>query len=84
MQCYPEETEDLMRQYYESLNERDRRRYAGMEALKFRAPDIRLESGIKCIFILMSCVLSRKSSSYFKMQSKKRMIFDLLAFAPII
>ena len=33
MQCYPEKTEDLMRRYYESLNERDRRRYAGMEAL---------------------------------------------------
>ena len=30
---YPEETEDLMRLYYESLNERNRRRYAGMEAL---------------------------------------------------
>ena len=33
MDFYPEETEDLMRRYYESLNERDRRRYAGMEAL---------------------------------------------------
>lgn len=33
MQCYPEKTEDLMRRYYESLNERDRRRYAGMGAL---------------------------------------------------
>jgi len=33
MECYPEETADLMRRYYESLNERDRRRYAGMEAL---------------------------------------------------
>ena len=33
MKYYPEETEDLMRRYYESLNERDRRRYAGMEAL---------------------------------------------------
>jgi|AMQJ01.1.fsa_nt_gi transposase len=34
MQCYPEETEDLMRRYYEDLNERDRRRYAGIEAFK--------------------------------------------------
>jgi len=34
MECYPEETEDLMRRYYENLNERDRRRYSGVEALK--------------------------------------------------
>ena len=34
MQFYPEETEDLMRRYYETLNERDRRRYSGVEALK--------------------------------------------------
>ncbi len=34
MECYPEETEDLMRRYYEDLNERDRRRYSGIEALK--------------------------------------------------
>ncbi len=33
MQYYPEETEDLMRRYYENLNERDRRRYSGIEAL---------------------------------------------------
>jgi transposase len=34
MQTYPQETEDVMRRYYESLNERDRRRYAGIEAFK--------------------------------------------------
>ena len=34
MQCYSEETEDLMRRYYEDLNERDRRRDAGIEAFK--------------------------------------------------
>ncbi len=34
MQCYLEETENLMRRYYETINERDRRRYAGIEALK--------------------------------------------------
>ena len=34
MQSYPLEIETVMRRYYESLNERDRRRYAGIEALK--------------------------------------------------
>ncbi len=34
MQSYPEETEDFMRGYFNSLNERDRRRYAGIEAFK--------------------------------------------------
>jgi transposase len=34
MQPYPSETEYMMRRYYESLNEKDRRRYAGIEALK--------------------------------------------------
>jgi len=34
MQTYTEEIETAMRGYYESLNERDRRRYAGIEAFK--------------------------------------------------
>lgn len=34
MQTFPPETEAIMRRYYESLNEKDRRRYAGVEALK--------------------------------------------------
>ena len=34
MQPYPTETEAIMRRYYESLNEKDRRLYAGIEALK--------------------------------------------------
>ena len=34
MQSYTPETESVMRRYYLSLNERDRRRYAGVEALK--------------------------------------------------
>lgn len=34
MRPYPSETEVVMRRYYESLNEKDRRRYAGIEALK--------------------------------------------------
>ncbi|QTA87936.1 ISAzo13-like element transposase-related protein [Desulfonema magnum] len=34
MQPYSLEVEEIMRRYYESLNEKDRRRYAGIEALK--------------------------------------------------
>jgi len=34
MKPYPPETESIMLRYYLSLNERDRRRYAGVEALK--------------------------------------------------
>lgn len=34
MQTYTEEIETAMRRYYGSLNERDRRRYAGIEAFK--------------------------------------------------
>lgn len=34
MEPYPKETEEVMRRVYESLNERDRRRYAGVEAFK--------------------------------------------------
>ena len=34
MQTYLTGTEEVMRRYYESLNERDRRRYAGIEAFK--------------------------------------------------
>ena len=34
MQTYSTEIEDVMCRYYESLNERDRRRYAGIEAYK--------------------------------------------------
>ncbi|MFQ5799968.1 MAG: ISAzo13 family transposase [Bacteroidota bacterium] len=32
---YPQEIEQRMRQFYESLSEKDRRRYAGIEALKY-------------------------------------------------
>lgn len=31
---YSRETEEVMRSFYNSLNEKDRRRYAGIEALK--------------------------------------------------
>jgi len=31
---YSRETEETMRSFYNSLNEKDRRRYAGLEALK--------------------------------------------------
>jgi len=35
MQPYDNEIEETMRRYYNSLSEKDRRRYAGLEALKF-------------------------------------------------
>jgi len=34
MVAYPQEIEPRMRQFFESLSEKDRRRYAGIEALK--------------------------------------------------
>lgn len=34
METYPPEIEGTMQEFYRSLNERDRRRYAGVEALK--------------------------------------------------
>ncbi len=35
MTPYPEEVERTMKQFYDSLSEKDRRRYAGIEALKY-------------------------------------------------
>ncbi len=35
MEPYPPEIEETMRRFYNSLNERDRRRFAGFEALRF-------------------------------------------------
>lgn len=35
MEPYPPEIAEMMRHFYRSLNERDRRRYAGLEALKY-------------------------------------------------
>ena len=35
MVSYPQEIEQRMRQFFESLSEKDRRRYAGIEALKY-------------------------------------------------
>lgn len=35
MTPYPEEIERTMKQFYDSLSEKDRRRYAGVEALKY-------------------------------------------------
>lgn len=35
MELYAPEIEEAMRRYYQSLNEKDRRRYAGLEALKY-------------------------------------------------
>ena len=37
MEPYPPEVEETMRRYYNSLNEKDRRRFAGFEALQFGA-----------------------------------------------
>ncbi len=35
MEPYAPEVEETMRRFYQILNERDRRRYAGLEALKY-------------------------------------------------
>jgi hypothetical protein len=35
MQPYDSEIEKIMKRYYNSLSEKDRRRYAGLGALKF-------------------------------------------------
>ncbi len=35
MDSYPPETEETMHRFYNSLNEKDRRRFAGLEALRF-------------------------------------------------
>ena len=35
MVSYPQEIEQRMRQFFESLSEKDRRRYAGSEALRY-------------------------------------------------
>jgi transposase len=35
MEPYPPQVEETMRRFYNSLNEKDRRRYAGLEALKY-------------------------------------------------
>lgn len=35
MGCYPPEVEQKMKIFYNTLNEKDRRRYAGIEAIKF-------------------------------------------------
>ena len=35
MEPYPPEVEETMRRFYTSLNEKDRRRFAGLEALRF-------------------------------------------------
>jgi hypothetical protein len=46
---FDEETEDRMRDFYRSLNERDRRRYAGLEAHKLG------HGGISYISKILGC-----------------------------
>ena len=46
---YSEETEQRMRDFYRSLNERDRRRYAGLEAKKLG------HGGISYISEILGC-----------------------------
>ncbi len=35
MEAYDQETEQIMKRFYDTLSEKDRRRYAGIEALKY-------------------------------------------------
>lgn len=46
---YPEEIENQMQRYYHSLSEKDRRRYAGIEALKLG------HGGISYISLILGC-----------------------------
>jgi hypothetical protein len=47
--AYGKETEERMRGFFESLNEKDRRRYAGLEASKLG------HGGISCISEVLGC-----------------------------
>lgn len=49
MQAYPHKVQKLMRRLYESLNERDRRRYAAVESAKLG------QGGIKFISQVLNC-----------------------------
>jgi hypothetical protein len=49
VQCYPEEVERQMQELYRSLNERDRRRYAAVEASKLGY------GGVSYISALLGC-----------------------------
>ena len=35
MEAYDQETEQIMKRFYDTLSEKDRRHYAGIEALKY-------------------------------------------------
>lgn len=49
MQSYPLAVEQQMQRFYDSLNERDRRRYAAVEALKLG------HGGIEYIAVTLAC-----------------------------
>jgi len=49
MQTYSRETEETMRSFFNTLNEKDRRRYAGIEALKLG------HGGLKYIARILGC-----------------------------
>ncbi len=65
---YNQETEATMRSFYESLNEKDRRRYAGLEALKIG------HGGRNYIAEVLGCsrrTVSKGASEVVKLPQKK-------------
>jgi hypothetical protein len=68
MQHYSAEIEEAMRQFYAGLNEKDRRLYAGIEALKFG------RGGKKYIAQVLGC--SRNTVSKGALEASIPSIFD--------
>lgn len=65
---YSRETEDVMRSFYNSLNEKDGRRYAGLEALKIG------HGGLSYIAEVLGCsrrTVSKGASEVAKLPQKK-------------
>jgi hypothetical protein len=49
MQAYPVETEQMMKRFFEWLSEKDRRRYAAVEAAKFG------QGGVEYVARVLGC-----------------------------
>jgi transposase len=65
---YPPEVEQAMKCYYDSLSEKDRRRYAAVEALKLG------RGGIKYVASVMNCSYRTIATGIQELESKKAII----------
>ena len=52
MTSYPQETQQIMRKFYNTLSEKDKRRYAATEAIKFG------HGGVSIIAEILGCARS--------------------------